>query len=87
MLRAERILCPLSRSGGGDGGLRLLRRRGGGGSAKEELLRRPLGRSDSGDDNNSINVPLHSLQRDSDDGGPPGPLRSSDNTPALTDSY
>ena len=60
---------------------------GEGGSAKEELLRRPLGRSNGGDDKNSSNVPIRSLQRDSDNGGPPSPLRSSNNTPALTDSY
>ena len=61
--------------------------RGEGGGYKEELLRRPLGRSNGGDDKNAIDVPLHSLQRDSDNGGTPAPRCSYDNTPKLTDSY
>ena len=59
----------------------------GGGHAKEDILRRPLGRSDGGYEKNANNVPLRYLQRDSDDGGPLGPLRSSDNAATLTDSY
>ena len=60
---------------------------GGGGSAKEERICRPLGHSSGGNDNNAINFPLRSLQRDSNEGGPPGSLCSSDSAPTLTDSY
>ena len=42
-------------------------------NCKEELLCRPLGRNEGGDDDNVRDVPLRSLRRDSDDGGPLGP--------------
>ena len=58
-----------------------------GSNCKEELLCCPLGSSKGGDDENNIDVSLHSLQRDSDDCGPPDPRRSPKNKHALTDSY
>ena len=56
-------------------------------NCKDELLRRPLGRSDDGDDDNSINVHLLLLWRYPDDSGTPGPRYSSENKIALTDIY
>ena len=48
-------------------------------NCKDGILRRPLILSNSGDDNNSSDVPLLSLWRGPDDGGTPIPRRFSDN--------
>ena len=51
-------------------------------NCRDELICRPMCRSDSGDDDTSSDVPLHSLRRDPNDGGPPGPCHSFDNKTA-----
>ena len=86
MTGEEHILCPLVQFERCQWGSRTVVEAVGG-NCKDELIRRLLGRSDSGDENTYSNVTFCSLQRDPDEGGTPVPCRFSDNKNALTDIY
>ena len=60
---------------------------GGGKNCKDKLPRRPLVRSDGGNEDNSRNVPLRYLRRDPVDSGPPTPHCSSENKTTLNEMY